>query len=267
MKVGVALSGGGIRGIAHSGVLKALEEMGVTISGVAGTSSGSLIASLYAMGYSPYYIYVLFKRYAGQIVQIEGKKIISGIGDFVWNKRLSVTGLNSGEKIEEAYNELAAKKGIKTIADIQMPLAIPAVDVNLAKKYVFASKVPKEDEEQYITDITIGKAVRASSSFPAVFCPCQYKEHRFLDGGILDNTPVYELKKQGMDKVIAVTFESDKIDDQSNVMDLTMRIIDIMGRKISEESIEMADMVLTVPSDGTRTARGGKTRLLLPIRL
>ena len=70
-----------------------------------------------------------------------------------------------------------------------------------------------------------------------------------------------------MDKVIAVTFESDKIDNQSNVMDLTMRIIDIMGRKISEESIEMADMVLTVPSDGTRTARGRKTRLLLPIRL
>ena len=249
MKIGIALSGGGIRGIAHSGVLKALEEMGIKIDGISGTSSGSLIASLYAMGYSPYYIYVLFKRYADKLVQIEGKQIISGIGNFVWNKKLNVTGLNSGESLEHAYNEIAAKKGIKTMADISMPLVIPTVDVNSGEKYVFSSR--QQEDEQYISDISVGKAVRASSSFPAVFCPCEYKGYRFSDGGILDNTPVYELKKQGIDKVIAVIFESDPITDQSNVMDLTMKIIDIMGRKISEESLRMADMIITVPSDGT----------------
>ena len=55
---------GGIRGIAHAGVLKALEDNGISIEAIGGTSSGGLIAALYAMGYSPYYIYVLFKRYA-----------------------------------------------------------------------------------------------------------------------------------------------------------------------------------------------------------
>ena len=61
MKLGVALSGGGIRGIAHAGALKALEDNSIKIDIIGGTSSGSLIASLYAMGYSPYYIYMLKK--------------------------------------------------------------------------------------------------------------------------------------------------------------------------------------------------------------
>ena len=62
MKVGVALSGGGMKGIAHAGALKALEEAGIEVSIIGGTSSGSLVASLYAMGYSPYYIYLLFEQ-------------------------------------------------------------------------------------------------------------------------------------------------------------------------------------------------------------
>ena len=83
MKVGLALSGGGIRGIAHAGALKALEDNNIKIDVIGGTSSGALIASLYAMGYSPYYIYLLFKRYAKDIVGINTGPIISGIGNFV----------------------------------------------------------------------------------------------------------------------------------------------------------------------------------------
>ena len=63
MKIGVALSGGGIRGIAHAGVLRALEENGIKIDIIGGTSCGSMVASLYAMGYTPHYIYILCKRY------------------------------------------------------------------------------------------------------------------------------------------------------------------------------------------------------------
>ena len=64
MKLGIALSGGGIRGIAHAGVLKALEDNKIKVDIIGGTSAGSLVATLYAMGYSPHYIYILFKRYA-----------------------------------------------------------------------------------------------------------------------------------------------------------------------------------------------------------
>ena len=68
VKLGIALSGGGIRGIAHAGVLKALEESGIKIEAIGGTSSGALIAGLYALGYSPEDIYFLFKKYAKNIV-------------------------------------------------------------------------------------------------------------------------------------------------------------------------------------------------------
>lgn len=90
LKLGVALSGGGIRGIAHAGALKALEENGIKIDVIGGTSSGSLVASLYAMGYSPYYIYILFKRYAKQMVEINSTPIVSGIGNLVKNKKVGL---------------------------------------------------------------------------------------------------------------------------------------------------------------------------------
>ena len=130
MKLGLALSGGGIRGIAHAGALKALEDNHIKIDVIGGASSGALIASLYALGYSPYYIYILFKRYSKDIVGINSAPIISGIGNFVKNKKVAITGLKTGNNIEEAYNDLALRKGVKSIQDIKnMPLVIPAVDV------------------------------------------------------------------------------------------------------------------------------------------
>ena len=254
MKLGLALSGGGTRGIAHAGVLKALEDNNIKIEVIGGTSSGAIIASLYALGYSPYYIYILFKRYSKEIAGINSVPIISGIGNFVKNKKMAITGLKRGNSIEETYNDLALRKGVKYIRDIKnMPLVIPAVDVGEAKEYIFTNIIPKDskDKSQYITDISIGKAVRASSSFPAVFCPCEYNKHRFFDGGVLDNVPVSEVKKQGADKIIAVNFKSDDIDAGSNIMDLAMRTIDIMGNKISEENLEKSDFILTVQTDKT----------------
>ena len=62
LKLGVALSGGGIRGIAHAGALKALEDNNIKIDIIGGTSAGAMISTLYAMGYTPYYIYMLLKR-------------------------------------------------------------------------------------------------------------------------------------------------------------------------------------------------------------
>lgn len=254
MKLGVALSGGGIRGIAHAGALKALEDNGIKIDVIGGTSSGSLVASLYAMGYSPYYIYILFKRYAKDIVEINSAPIISGIGNFMMNKKVCISGLKTGEALEKAYDNIAIRKGVKKIGDItKMPLVIPTVDVKLSKEYVFTNHIPEkcEDKSQYITDISVGKAVRASSSFPAVFCPCDFENHKFLDGGVLDNIPVLEVKKQGADKVIAINFKADDVDEDSNMMDIAMRTIDIMGNKISEESLEQSDFVLTISTDKT----------------
>ncbi len=253
MKLGLALSGGGIRGIAHAGVLKALEENNIKIDVIGGTSSGSIISTLYAMGYSPYYIYILFKRYARDLVNQNSMTKITSLKNFMANKKTNFSGFYSGEEIEKAFNEVAKRKGIRKITDIKIPIVIPTVDIQDSNEYIFTNFIPKETENQkrYITDIQIGKAIRASSSFPVAFDPCIYKNHKFLDGGILDNFPTTEVKRQGADKVLTVNFMADEINENSNIMDIAMRSIDIMGNKVSEENIKNSDMILTIQTDKT----------------
>ncbi len=250
MGIGIAFAGGGIRGIAHVGVLKALEENNIKIEAVGGTSAGSIVAALYAMGYKPYYIYVLFKKYAQDIINIGNSSIVNGIGNFVKTKKIEIAGLNDGTLLEKMFNELATRKKMKAVADIKMPLVIPAVDIAEAKEYIFTNCAPRNNvNDEYITEISIGKAIRASSSFPAYFCPCEYKKHIFMDGGVLDNTPILPLKRICKHKVMAVNFEADPVEENCDVMDIIMKTLDIMGNKIAEESFKQSDLVLTVPTD------------------
>lgn len=250
MGIGIAFAGGGIRGIAHVGVLKALEENNIKIEAVGGTSAGSIVSALYAMGYKPYYIYVLFKKYAQDIINIGNSSIVNGIGNFVKTKKIGIAGLNDGTLLEKMFNELATRKKMKVVADIKMPLVIPAVDIAEAKEYIFTNCAPRNNvNDEYITEISIGKAIRASSSFPAYFCPCEYKNHIFMDGGVLDNTPILPLKKICKHKVMAVNFEADPVEENCDVMDIIMKTLDIMGNKIAEESFKQSDLVLTVPTD------------------
>ena len=251
MKIGIALSGGGIRGIAHAGVLQALEDNNIKIDVIGGTSSGSMIASLYAIGYTPKEIHTLFKKHSKKVIGTNAIPIISGIRSFMGGKGSTVLGFRNGENIEEVYNLMARNKGIKTIKDIAMPIVIPSVDIMDSNEYIFTNIIRKGDNGsiKYVSDVSVGKAVRASSSFPAVFNPCNFKKHAFMDGGALDNIPVNEVRKQGADKVIAVRFNSDLIDEKSNIMDIVMKTIDIMGNKIAEENLQSSDYILNVYTD------------------
>lgn len=248
MGIGIALAGGGIRGISHVGALKALEEYGIEIEAIGGTSVGSIIATLYAMGYKPYYIYILFKKYAQEIINIGNLPIINGIGNLVKIKKVGTSGLNDGTLLEKMINEMALRKGIKVIGDIKMPIVIPTVDIAESKEYIITNCAQKENKN-YITEIEVGKAVRASSSFPAVFCPCEYKNHIFMDGGVLNNVPVLQLKQIYNKKVIAINFESDTVQKNSDMMDIIMKTLDIMGNKISEKSLQQSDLLITTPTD------------------
>lgn len=251
MKLGIALSGGGIHGIAHAGVLQALEENGIRPDIIGGTSCGSIVAAMYALGYSPYHIFILCKRYGKIISRANAMPILSGIHNSICNKKISLSGLNNGEKIEVVSDELAKRRGIGKLQDVKMPLVIPTVDMVSGKEYVFTNNIPKEksEEKEYIVDVNIGRAIRASSSFPAYFSPCEHNGCAFIDGGVLNNVPADEVRLQGADKVIAVKFHSDKITENSNLMDVAMKCIDIMGCKISEKSLNTSDYVLDVYTD------------------
>ena len=251
MKLGIALSGGGIKGIAHAGVLQALEENNIKIDVIGGTSSGGIIASLYAMGYNPKKILSLYKTNADGVTSFKANPLVSGLTNFLSRKKGKFIGFKTGQSLEQSYFDLAKEKQMEKISDIKMPLVIPAVDISDSKEYIFTNYIPKQKTKnvQYITDIPIGTAVRATSSFPAIFCPCDFKTHKFLDGGVLDNIPVTEVKNQGATKVVAVNFEQDKIDESSNLMDIVMHTIDIMGSKISKNNLEASDLVLTIKTD------------------
>ena len=110
MKLGLALSGGGIRGIAHAGVLAGLEKNNIKIDIIGGTSSGAIVSSLYAMGYSPYHIFILFERYARQIAKLNVIPLFLEMKNFIRKGQSKFDGLRTGKKIEEIYFELKGQE-------------------------------------------------------------------------------------------------------------------------------------------------------------
>ena len=241
MKLGLALSGGGIKGAAHVGVMQAFKEENIGIDVISGTSIGSIVASLYAMEYTPnemlklfnYFSKIIFKNSA-MYTDTKGKKSLS----------IKAGGLYSGENIAFAIEEAGKYKNVKKMQDLKIPIAIPAVDLKDSEKYVFTNV--EKINEKYLNKADISIAVRASSSYPAIFAPCIYNKHKFVDGGILDNIPVEETRKIGADKVIAVKFKLNKTSRTVGIRSTLNKSIDIMFSKIESEAVKKADYVIEI---------------------
>ncbi len=176
-RVGLALSGGGARGLAHIGVLKVLEREGIPVDYLAGTSMGGLIAAGFAAGLSADYL----EREAlhmGQYAQLVR----------LFDLTLPGAGLVEGKKIE-AY--LMQHLGERTFDDLEIPLALMAVDL-------------QNGEEVVLVEGPVVEAVRATISMPGVFVPV-YRDGRVLvDGGLLNNLPADVVRRMGADVVMAV---------------------------------------------------------------
>lgn len=239
MKLGLALAGGGVKGAAHIGVIKALEENGIHIDAIGGTSIGSIVAALYAMGYDTEKMLQLFKFFAKEIIKTDSKYFVNNIKT---TRKLIGYGVLSGENIELAIHECAKEKNISNIQDIKMPLIIPTVDVKESKKYVFTNC--NLEGKQYIKDCLIQKAVRASSSYPGVFAPCEYQGHKFVDGGILDNLPAGEVKKLGVDKILSIKLSSNLQSDPKNAYEVIFKSIDILFESRIKEAFDQSDFML-----------------------
>ena len=241
MKLGIALSGGGVKCAAHIGVIKALQENNIKIDAISGTSAGSVIASLFAMGYTPEEMLKLFKYFSKNILKAEPGHFITNVKN---GKGIKLDGAFSGKNIEMALKETAILKNMENIKDLKVPIAIPTVDINQSKKYVFTNM--KVGEEGYINDIDIGTAVRASCSYPGVFAPCDYKEYRFVDGGVLDNIPADEVKKLGVDKVLSVKFILSADVKPAGMYGITSKCLDIIFEGLAKPSIDLSDLVFDI---------------------
>lgn len=252
MKVGLALAGGGLQGIAHIGVLKALEELNIKIDYIAGTSSGSLFALLYALGFTIEELKDASDKYYRQISNIDKGKIVKLIKDYMFTKQIKVEGLIDGKKVEDVVNEVAKKKGITNINQIKMPIAIPTVDTLSTKECIFISKsMNKEDRGiDYINDINVGTAVRASMAFPGIFTTCNFREYNFIDGGTKDNLPIQVLKDMGAEYTIGVSFDISHYEVTNNLFNVILRTVDIFSQKDIINAQKIADIAFEIDTNG-----------------
>lgn len=250
VKLGLSLAGGGIKGAAHIGVLKALEEEKIEIDYISGTSSGSIVAALYALGYSPQEIYIIFKKWGKEIKYVSPKNILLLLLGIIFKRKIVIKGLNDGKDIEKLINKYAEKKNIKKINEIKKTLIIPSVNLEDGSVYIFNSKKNRNtysDQVHYINNIDLGKAVRSSCSYPGIFCPTKYKEIELIDGGIRENIPWKETKKFGADKVISVIFkEKLEVKKQINIIDVIYSSINILSHELSNYEIAGADFLIEI---------------------
>lgn len=250
MKIGLCLSGGGVKGAAHIGVLKALEEENIKIDCLSGTSSGSIVSSMYAMGYTPDEIYRLFQKYAKEISKVSIKNIIKLILGLIFTGKIIIEGLNDGKKLYKIIQEQAAQKNIYKIKDISTPLIIPSVNLYNGEIYLFSSlKNNRTYSDEYVVDndIEIGKAVQASCSYPGVFCPTNYQNKKMVDGGVRENTPWRELKEIGADKIITIVFEKEKeCEKKVNMLDCIIDSMGILTHELYNYEMEGIDYILGI---------------------
>lgn len=250
MKLGLCLSGGGIKGVAHIGVLKALEEENIKIDYISGTSSGSIVSALYSIGYTPKEILDIFIKYGKEIKYFEIRNIFKLILGIILKRKIIISGFNSGDKIEKIMNKACREKGIYNINQINIPLLIPSVSLNDGKIYCFCSKKIRNsfsDSTIYINDIELTKVVRASCSYPIVFEPYQYNKIQLIDGGVRENVPWKYTKLMGADKVISVVFE-EILDNErlDNLFDIASKSLDILSHELSNYELYGADYLIKI---------------------
>ncbi len=165
MKRGLVLSGGGARGIAHVGVLKALDEMEVKFHRISGTSAGAIVGALYACGYKPDHIFELVKNLS----------IFKSVRPaFAWTGLLTMDGLK--ELLLKSIPE-------NDFAKLKIPLTVAATDI-------------RKGQIRYFSAGELVPAIVSSCSIPAIFNPVSLDGNLYVDGGLLDNLPVKPIRSE-----------------------------------------------------------------------
>lgn len=248
---GLCFCGGGIKAAAHIGALKAFEEEGIKFDCVSGASSGSIIATMYALGYNSDEMWKMFKEFSPKIKYYQWRQILKLIIGLIFKREIIIDGLNSGKVIEKIIEDICFKNQINNINEINLPLLISMVDIQTGSVYIASSKEVRStlsDNTKYITKMPIGKAVRASCSFPVVFCPCQYDGIQLIDGGTRENLPWKHLKDIGADEIWGIAFNtiSNKGDCCSNIIEVAARGMELQGRELAMYEKEGIDNLITI---------------------
>ncbi|MEC0333290.1 patatin [Paenibacillus macerans] len=218
-KIGLVLGGGAVRGLAHLGVLKVFDKHGIPIDCIAGTSMGGAIGGLYAAGISPGDI--------EELIRTTPKYRLIDLG-------IRRRGLIGGDSIYNTVQGLMKRHGKEALQIEDFPIRFKAVSVDLITG------------KQVIIDRgDIGLALRATTAFPGVFAPVMAEEKMLVDGGVLNNLPVEELKSEGLDLIIAVDVAREHEPKlPRNMVEVVYRSYSLMTAERKRTSLRLANWVI-----------------------
>ena len=216
-QIALVLGGGAARGIAHIGALKVLRRHKIPADMVIGTSIGSIIGAVYALGLS-------LKNLEKVALNTKGKDL----ADFA----LSKTGFLEGRNLEKIIREVIENKGFE---DLKIPLAIVATDI-------------ENGEEVVITSGDLARAIQASCSIPGIFIPVRIDSRMLVDGGLRSTVPSEVARRMGADFVIAIDVgycvRKGKI---SNIFQVLFQSIQIIGSELNKHERKSSNIVIEVP--------------------
>ncbi len=257
-KIGLVLSGGGAKGIAHIGVLKILEQCGIKPDYITGTSMGSIIGGLYACGYSASELDSIVKNInwnailsnnipLSKVAPEEKNDYRHYLVEFDLTKKGPVLprGMVYGQGISEELTYLTWHVcDINNFDDLPIPFRCVATDLISGQPYIFDSG-------------NLATAMRASMAIPSAFSPVEYKNMLLVDGGVLDNLPVQTCKDMGADIIIAVNVglnEVPKVEDFKSIADVLMGAAMIRSNTQTIKSLKNIDILIQPNLDGYNVA-------------
>ena len=254
--IGLVLSGGGAKGFAHIGAIQLLEECGIKPDFITGTSMGSIVGALYAMGYTvdemkqvsdtTNWTLVLSNTVPLTEVAVVEKPYY---GTFLVDMDVSLKGISlpggliEGQNLMEKLSVLSRPvHGIESFLDFPIPYTCVATDI--------VKGIPVALNHGNITD-----AIRASMAIPTAFTPVEIDSNLYIDGGWTRNLPVTEAKDMGADIIIAVNVgallkEKDELQSMVSILDQTAWLL---SAKDTEEQLKLCDYVITPPVSGFST--------------
>lgn len=212
-KIGLVLSGGGAKGFAHIGVLKVLEQAGVKIDYIGGTSMGAVVGGLYASGYNANQLDSIFKatnfdelikdfipRSSKNFYEKKNDELYAFVLPF--NKfRIGIpTALSKGLYNYNLLNRLT--KNVRHVRDFNdLPIPFICIGSNI-----------ETGEEVLLNNGYLAKAILASAAFPTLFSPVEIDNKLLVDGGVTNNYPIEAVRKMGADIIIGVDVQDDLLD-------------------------------------------------------
>jgi NTE family protein len=246
-EVGVVFSGGGAKGLAHIGVLKVLEEVNMPVDYITGTSMGALVGGLYAIGYSPEFMQDLVLGLNwNELFSDEVKRIHMPMEEKYWDGQYLITlpfsqgrlrlpaGLVAGQHISMLLSGLTWDYLQHTsYSDLPIPFACVATDLENGDAHVMNEGI-------------LAQSIRASISIPTVFTPVTIDGRTVVDGGVVRNLPVSDVKNMGADIVIGINVSeglkyADSLRTLIDIMDQTVGFK--MYQSVSEEA-KLADLLI-----------------------